>query len=283
MIDIRQPNITAKTETEQLLQMRSYLYQLSQQLQWAFSTISTEARTDSTAAASVQGKKQGSDPAKTFGEIKSLIIKSADIVNAYYAEINGRLEKIYVAQSDFGTYTEKTDMDIQKNATDISQLFTNEQTIFTSINTLNSNSQKVIGRVDALASESESISVRVDEIASNAKTVSGKVDELYAQSILTNAYIKTGLLYYAEDGTSVYGLEIGQTNSVGGETVFDKFARFTSDRLSFFDRNDVEVAYISDYKLYITHAEITGELVIAGKFKIYYNKGLSFQWIGGTS
>ena len=69
MIDIRQPNITAKTETEQLLQMRSYLYQLSHQLQWAFSTISTEVRTDSTAAgASVEGKKQGNDPVQTFAK-----------------------------------------------------------------------------------------------------------------------------------------------------------------------------------------------------------------------
>lgn len=253
MIDIRQPNITAKTETEQLLQMRSYLYQLSQQLNWAFSTIITEVRADSTSAASANGKKQASGPAQTFGEIKSLIIKSADIVDAYYAEINGRLEKIYVAQSDFGSYTEKTDMDIQKNYTDISQLFTNDQTIVSKINTLDS----------------------------NAAALSQKVEELYTQQILTNAYIKTGLLYYAQDGSAVYGLEIGQTNTVDGQTVFDKFARFSSDRLSFFDSNGTEVAYISDYKLYITNAEITGSLRIVDRFKIYYNNGLAFKWIGG--
>lgn len=309
MIDIRQPNITAKTETEQLLQMRSYLYQLSQQLNWAFSTISTEVRTDSNTASSVQGKKQESNPAQTFGEIKSLIIKSADIVDAYYAEINGRLEKIYVAQSDFGEYIEKTDMNIQQNSTDISQLFTNEQTIITTINTIDSNaktvsykvdtlaqtSENTISRIDSLASDSEatngrvdaleekntSINNRVDGIVSDAAAVSKKVDELYTQSILTSAYIKTGLLYYAQDGSAVYGLEIGQTNTVDGQTVFDKFARFSSDRLSFFDRNGAEVAYISDYKLYITNAEITGSLRIVDRFKIYYNNGLAFQWIGG--
>ena len=81
----------------------------------------------------------------------------------------------------------------------------------------------------------------------------------------------------------VYGLEFGQTNSVDGETVFDKFARFAADRLSFFDSNDVEVAYISDYKLYITNAEISGSLWLSGKFKIYYNGGLAFQWIGGDT
>lgn len=241
MIDIRQPNITAKTETEQLLQMRSYLYQLSQQLQWAFSTISTEVRTESTAASSVQGKKQGSDPAQTFGEIKSLIIKSADIVDAYYAEINGRLEKIYVAQSDFGTYKEQAALDIQQNADGVNQLFT------------------------------------------NFREISGTVEEIHSQLLSTNAYIRTGLLYDDGNGHPVYGLEIGQTNTVDGQTVFDKFARFSADRLSFFDSNDTEVAYISDYKLYITNAEITGGLVIAGRFKIYYNNGLAFQWIGGDT
>ena len=240
MIDIRQPNITAKTETEQLLQMRSYLYQLSQQLQWAFSTISTEVRTDSTAAgASVEGKKQGNDPVQTFAELKNLIIKSSDIVDAYYSEINGRLEKIYLAKSDFGTYTEQAALDIQQNADGISQLF------------------------------------------ENFREISGTVEEIHSEILSTNAYIRTGLLYDDGNGHPVYGLEIGQTNTVEGQTVFDKFARFSADRLSFFDSNDTEVAYISDYKLYITNAEITGELVIAGKFKIYYNNGLAFQWIGG--
>lgn len=240
MIDIRQPNITAKTETEQLLQMRSYLYQLSQQLNWAFSTISTEVRTDSTAAgASVEGKKQGNDPVQTFAELKNLIIKSTDIVDAYYSEINGRLEKIYLAKSDFGTYKEQASLEIQQNADGISQLF------------------------------------------ENFREISGTVEEIHSQILSTNAYIRTGLLYDDGNGHPVYGLEIGQTNTVEGQTVFDKFARFSADRLSFFDSNDTEVAYISDYKLYITNAEITGELVIAGKFKIYYNNGLAFQWIGG--
>lgn len=239
MIDIRQPNITAKTETEQLLQMRSYLYQLSQQLQWAFSTISKDAGTTSSSSVSVQGKQQEADPASTFASLKNLIIKSADIVDAYYTEINGRLEKIYVAQSDFGAYKEQAALDIQQNADGVSQLF------------------------------------------ENFRKISGTVEEINSQLLSTNAYIRTGLLDEDGNGHPVYGLEIGQTNTVDGQTVFDKFARFSADRLSFFDSNDTEVAYISDYKLYITNAEITGSLRIVDRFKIYYNNGLAFQWIGG--
>ena len=241
-IQIKSPNITAGNDRERLLQIQSYLYQMAQQLQWAFDTISTSGTTSSvsTVAAQKQIATQ-TDSATTFAGIKNLIIKSADIVNAYYTEINNRLSGKYVAQSDFGIYTEETAQEIQQSNTNINQLFT------------------------------------------NLRTLSDTVDGLYNSTVGANAYLKSGLLYEDENGVPVYGLEIGQTNSVDGATVFDKFARFAADRLSFFDSNDVEVAYISDYKLYITNAEISGSLWLSGKFKIYYNGGLAFQWIGGDS
>lgn len=240
-VQIKTPNITAGNDRERLMQIQSYLYQMAQQLQWAFDTIQVSGGGSGTAAPASQQVKQAvqADPASTFAGLKNLIIKSADIVNAYYQQINQRLEGIYVAQSDFGTYTEETAQEIQKNNTNINQLYT------------------------------------------NIRTLSDTVDELYNSTIGSNAYLKSGLLYETESGVPVYGLEIGQTNSVGGATVFDKFARFTADRLSFYDAGDAEVAYISDYKLYITNAEISGSLWLSGKFKIYYNGGLAFQWIGG--
>lgn len=241
MIDIRQPNIMGGSEAEQLNQMKSYLYQLAQQLQWAFSTLPDSGQTGQSQTATITTGlgNAAADPVNTFNGIKNLIIKSSQIVDAYYQEINGRLEQIYVAQSDFGTYSQQTSKEIQENATNIQQVYTNLQEI------------------------------------------SNTVDQLYNASISTNAYIKSGLLYYDKNGVPVYGLEIGQTNNVGGVDVFDKFARFSSDRLSFFDSNDTEVAYISDYKLYITNAEITGELTLMNRFKVTYSNGLAFQWIGG--
>ena len=62
----------------------------------------------------------------------------------------------------------------------------------------------------------------------------------------------------------VYGIEVGQRTEIDGVEVFNKYARFTSDRLSFYDQNDNEVAYISDKKLYITHIEVTGSYTISG-------------------
>lgn len=242
-VQIKTPNITAGSDRERLMQIQSYLYQMAQQLQWAFSTIETGTGNVSqqTLQQAVKAAVKEVNPADTFAGLKNLIIKSADIVDAYYTEISKRLEGVYVAQSDFGTYTEETTLEIRETNTSVNQLYT------------------------------------------NIRTLSNTVDELYNSTVSANAYLKSGLLGENEDGTPVYGLEIGQTNSVGGATVFDKFARFTADRLSFYDAGDAEVAYISDYKLYITNAEVSGSLWLSGKFKIYYNGGLAFQWIGGES
>ena len=242
-IQIPTPNITASNDRERLQQMQSYLYRMAQQLQWAFSTIETGNTGVAASGGNVQNASktsEKSDPATTFAGLKNLIIKSADIVNAYYTEISHRLEGQYVAQSDFGTYTEQTSQEIQENSSNINQLFT------------------------------------------NVRTLSDTVDEMYNSTLSTNAYIKTGLLAEKEDGSPIFGLEVGQTNSADGVQFFDKFARFTADRLSFYDRNDIEVAYISDYHLHITNASISGTLTLMDQFEISCDSAsVDFNWMGG--
>lgn len=235
--DIKFPNITAPTESGKIEQIRSYLYQLADQLKWSLNTI------DSTVTTSIQkdvqsGSKEVSEKEAqaTFNSIKSLIIKSADIVNAYYEEINERFSGEYVAQSDFGAYSERTTQDINKNSTATEQLFANIQKIVTDI------------------------------------------DNLSNRLIDVNARIKTGLLFYDDNGVPIYGLEIGQKNEVDGIEVFNKYARFTSEKLSFYDKSDTEVAYISDYKLYITNAQITGTLTL-GRYELDTSDGLAFKWV----
>ena len=77
------------------------------------------------------------------------------------------------------------------------------------------------------------------------------------QIVKVNANIRTGLLYYVENdgdlldqelpaGTPVYGVEVGQTITVDGEEVFDKFARFTAYGMVFYDENGNISAYITD-------------------------------------
>lgn len=292
MIDIRQPNITAKTETEQLLQIRSYLYQMAQQLQWAFNTISSpggggNVGTNTTQQTVVSSSSSGKiDATKTFDALKDLIIKSSDIVNAYYDVISKKLVGVYVAQSDFGRYQEETSNTIKESSTRIDQLYVNNQVItgkFNTIDRLVTTTQSLTETIGNLETDKSALSEKVDAISSAADGMADTIEQLQTMMVQTNAYVRTGLLYEDDNGIPVYGLEIGQTNDVNGENVFSKFARFSADRLSFYDRNDTEVAYISDYKLYITNAEITGALSLAGKFKVFYDHGLAFQWIGGNS
>jgi len=53
--------------------------------------------------------------------------------------------------------------------------------------------------------------------------------------------------------------------------------------VDYYFHNDMARPDMPDYKLYITNAEITGSLWLSGRFKIYYNGGLAFQWIGGEA
>lgn len=241
-MDIRYPNITGKDSEAQLIQVKSYLHQLVGQLNWALKNV--EGGTSGSEAYMDKGTASTGGPdAKsqaTFNSIKSLIMKSADIVNAYYQEINRRLEGVYVAESDFGVYVEQTSQQIEENSTSIDQLYTNLQQIITDIEGME---HSLIG---------------------------------------VEAHIRSGLLYYDEDGVPIYGLEIGQKTEIDGEEVFNQFARFTAEKLSFYDSNGNEVAYISDKKLYITHIEVTGSFTQGGFVDtILVDRSVVTRWVEG--
>ena len=74
-----------------------------------------------------------------------------------------------------------------------------------------------------------------------------------------NASIRTG-----EIADGVYGVEIGQQEREDGIIRFRRYARLTAEKLSFYDSNEIEVAYVSNRRLYVTAAEIaevsTGQL-----------------------
>ena len=243
--NIRYPNITASTEKDQLQQLRSYLHQLVDQLNMMLKDV--ERSTATVAAhpsvkASSGSMEEKKDPQSTFNDIKSLIIKSADIVNAYYDEINSRMSSVYVAESTFGTYTEKNDKLVSETATGTAELY------------------------------------------SKVQAITGTVDVISAQLLETDAYIKRGELDTDENGFPVIGIEVGQTNEKNGEKVFEQYARFTADRLSFYDQGKNEVAYVSDNKLYIKNVEVTknGSTFLLGGFKdeVQIGGDVVTKWVG---
>ena len=249
MMDLRLPNITGNTEAEQIVQLKSYLYQLVEQLNWGLNSMETSiaplvgAKSQAVAAPA----EELDTPRGTFNSIKDLIIKSADIVTAYYEEIDKLLSLSgrYVAQSDFGTYKEETNNKLSATDKQLRQDLVSKQTI-------------------------------LDENG-NIKT-----------ELLVNGHIYSGIIEYAKDGEAIVGIEIGQTTTRtddGGNSTekFTKFARFTAEKLSFYDINGNEVAYISDYKLYITHVQITGSLKEGGYVDtITSGGGIVTKWVGGV-
>lgn len=233
-IDIPRPNITATTEAGRLEQVRSYLYQMAEQLNYALNTVETKMET----VVLETSKQVSSDPTpeetlKNFSSIKALIIKSADIVDKYYEEISKRLEGMYVATSDFGKFEEDTSATLEANSKNISVAFTNIQQITSS------------------------------------------VEDIQNQYRDTTAYIRAGELY---DGT--YGIEVGQTSIENGEETFKKFARFSSDKLAFYNGHGQEMGYISDSTLYITHARFGGDIYHGG-YRIDSSDGIAYIWEEG--
>ena len=237
MIDIRLPNINGKTEAEQLFQIKSYLYQFAGQLQWALSTVQNEStpieqETNAGSAANIE------DPTSNFNALKGLIIKSADIVNAYYEKIDNllKLSGEYTAQSDFGTFREEmtnqliaTNAQIQQNITDLQSIY------------------------------DENGNIRAE--------------------LLVNGHIYSGIIEYAKDGEAIVGIEIGQTTTANGVETFRKFARFTSERLAFYDAGNQQepVAYISNYMLVITEAWVKGNLQLGSGFMFDTSNGIALR------
>lgn len=249
-IDIRLPNINASTDSGQLQQIRSYLYQFAEQMKWALDTVGAGQGSEYIVQQGGGGTDSASDPSKvldavaTFNEVKSLIIKSADIVDAYYEKIDEMLSLSgkYVAQSDFGTYTEETNQSISATSTQVIQ-----------------NLSKI-------------------------ETIEGAVDEISDMVKEKDAYIRYGFVGTTLDETGLAtedapGIEIGDFNSLD-DFENKRFARFTAYGLELFgDTKDYPVAYIKQSKLYITNAEITGTLKLGG-YRVDTSNGLSFKWIG---
>jgi hypothetical protein len=297
-VELRLPKISGTTEKEQIAQLKSYLYQMTEQLQWALNNVGSTYSENYVVEhrAKAETPVSSFDSEVAFSALKPLIIKSADIVEAYYEEINKKLEGLYVAESDFGTFVEKTELDITETSEYVDQKYSDVQAIVAGIN-------DDVGKIDVtiqgvmqdVESKNNTLTDSIDAIGSRLEDEKGKtsealdklrgdLDSLNATVVEVNAHIRSGLLYYDDNEVPVYGLEVGQKNTVDGVEVFNKYARFTSSRLSFYDANDNEVAYISDYKLYIRNVEITGSFKMGGfEDTVTASGDIVTKWVGGNA
>lgn len=227
------PAAPAGTLAQQVQQQYTYLFRLAQTLNRAMEQVectagAQAAQTQRTTVSSREAREERAHQAAT---LKSLIIKSADVVRQEMDRLATELKGSYVAQSEFGDYLERISQRIEADPSQLSQYF-------------------------KFASD-----IRADVDRVGVDFASYKTD--------VEGYIRQGIVGY--DGTvPIIGIAIGQdirTSQTGVETeqgvydVIDKSSNmsvWTTEKLSFYIGGQ-ETAYFSNGKL--TVAQIAADRI----------------------
>lgn len=265
-------------------QVYDYLYQLQEYLALVLDGVNDPGGAvvaASQTAAKAAGKAASAEIVQQVNYLKALIIKTADTVESHtkidlsnlrtlidnlgeVIEGDGGLRAIlmqiqgdYVAQSEFGAYSEAVAQQIEATANTLTQYI-------------------------AYASE----------LQANLDAVSA---DFTAWRIESEGYIRSGIVGYREDTTPIIGIAIGQNltvlqdasgndvtvevDGVGYKVVEQKGFRaiYAADELSFW-QDDIKVAYMSNNQLYITNVVALSRLTVGSwDFEDGAN-GLVIKW-----
>lgn len=85
-VNIRYPNITGRSEKEQLTQIKSYLHQLVDNLNYALPNLGTGGSTASTSTTQVQGGEL------SYYELRSLIIQEIQKLDTMFEQLSQKVE-----------------------------------------------------------------------------------------------------------------------------------------------------------------------------------------------
>lgn len=312
------PDISAKkySNDDKFRLLKNYLIELNDTLCYALSTVDNgetirEIKNEikEFGNSEVNPKKLKEEIAGRFAQLKSDIIRTAEEIEQNYTsaievserEILQTVSSGYTARSEFGAYRSDADTRIQQNAADIGINARNIENIDNDLESYKiSNNAGISVFGDTIISEVESIYAKKRDVDELNENISSRITQT-ATDIVENfsedvtkmtedistvgenmsefissidVYIRRGEL---ESG--VYGIEIGRSDS-------EIKARFTNDRLSFFQGN-TEVAYISGNNLYITRAQVLDYLEIGNGTDGYFTfdvtgNGLEVRWLYGN-
>lgn len=258
-VNFQPPASPHGTSEQQLKQMYSYLYQLSEKLNVALEQVDGRIGEGISSAiasqrpSTVQTNKpsSGIDPSITqqYQELKALIQSTADAVKSEMTIITTELEKNYTAMSgEFGTYKENLSTIMATTAENTTAIY-------------NYNS-----RLEA---------------------AEGSLAAFQEYDVSSLQYIKLGIIGYEDNGKPIVGLLIGEeftTVTIDGveyNAGQNTYAAYTSDKVSFF-QNETEMAYLSNSTLHITHIEMPkGGKLIHRPWQIDTDNGYTIRWIGG--
>ena len=109
-------------ERQQLVQVRSYLYQLAETLNQNLNNLSLDNfRPDTKQTIMAVAEDSSAAVKESANVLKSLIIKTASMIEAQIDEISTTLNTDYVAKGEFGAYTKEAEAQITANAEGITQ------------------------------------------------------------------------------------------------------------------------------------------------------------------
>lgn len=242
---------------QQVAVLSSYLFRLAEMLNVALNSLSEGSYSS---ASEVQAVKPSSKsnvqiPDSTvvsYNELRGLINNTSVYVHSEIERMSTELDRQYVAISnDWGTFQENISSSIEATAEGIVQSYGYD------------------AEIQTLHEEAAGFS---------------------AYKISTEGYIRQGFIDYDENNIPIVGIAIGQGLTSTKVTIngveYQKIdstascAFYTASKVSF-RINGQEVAYVSNRKLYIGDVEITGSVVLGGKWMIGTSNGLSIKWIGG--
>lgn len=252
---IRYPNISGKTDAQKLEQMKSYLHQLVDELNYQLDNGSTGSSSSSASGANkaaIANPTKQDDAISNFNDIKALIIKSADIVNAYSEEINKKLEGQYVAESDFGTFVELTEAQLSASSQKIESVMTKQEYIERDMETLE---RTTTSEIEQLA-DSIKLEVKGGEPGNTASIKLTVGDDVYSGTI-----DMTGLVTFSNNEGK------GYTQVDGGNIVTKKIV--SADGESVVIDLDNGRAALSG-SLTATSGQ-TKAVLSAGNLSMYYN------------
>lgn len=135
-INVMQPPVlTGQTYEQAASQLYSYLFQLSERLNVVLNDLSEDQFTESVKRAmnASGGAATEREIRDSYSQLRSLIITTANSIEVEMDTLERSLDGRFVAQSDFGTYTEETNNKITENANNITRYYTLTQTLASNV------------------------------------------------------------------------------------------------------------------------------------------------------
>ena len=213
------PPVLSGDERTQLQQLKNYLFTISNKLNEAMMDVSiAQQQAEEQIAKSSAAGGGTTEKTQEFDTLKSMIVKTANIVRTEMDEITARLETEITAVSEqFGTLEQNLSAEIRAGAEGVLQDYHYEE------------------RVSGLEDSTDTFIRRT-----NQYIFSGLVDET---NLKYGIAIGEGVTAYDENGNPYL-------NDAA------KCATFTMDEMAFY-QGETKLAYFSSGKFYITNGEIT--------------------------